>query len=399
MDLTRVATVLVLGVMACACSTEPAAPSAKDVSVDSVGADGAEAALDAGANPADAGLDAGGADAGTSEDAASVADGGMSADSGGGNDATSQPTCPMGQICVSTFPFTHKGDTSKLPPSAIDTYSCKPSANESGSEQVYRVTLTEPGFLSVAVTDGAGVDVDAHILSAVDGKACISRGHHDANADLKAGTWYVVVDTFTDSKGSFSGAYSVDIGFMVPTKGPCGMKTGTMSRVKDGGNTLKMPATGPIVLEAHLVTAEEPPPYPATKTDKLKAHYALSQTKTGLVMYRKQNWAPLEGGSFYGAGIGSPKFLPVIDEGWYVNMYWTKADRPPRGTRMIVRLPGTSRAVVVSAGHETGPGNLKHIGGTPEETHFYLRTGHLSTMKLGIATDQTLPFGPRTCTD
>jgi hypothetical protein len=66
---------------------------------------------------------------------------------------------------------------------------------------------------------------------------------------------------------------------------------------------------------------------------------------------------------------------------------------------MIVRDPSGSRAVVVSAGYETGPGDLDYVGGTPEESHFYLRTGHLDTLTLGIATDQTLPLGPRVCTD
>ena len=58
----------------------------------------------------------------------------------------------------------------------------------------------------------------------------------------------------------------------------------------------------------------------------------------------------------------------------------------------------TSRAVVVAAGYETGPGDLSRVGGTPEETHFYMGTSHLGTMQLGIPTDQTLPYGPRVCT-
>ncbi len=175
------------------------------------------------------------------------------------------------------------------------------------------------------------------------------------------------------------------------------MDVGTMPRVNDGGVTLQMPATGPIVLEAHLVTDQEPSPYPETSTDELAEHYALSQSLTGFVMHRNQNWAPLEGGSHYGAGIRSPTLFPTAHEAWYVNMYWTSASRPGPGDRMILRLPGTDRAVVVAAGYETGPGNLEHIGGTVEETHFYLGTVHRDEMQIGIATDQTLPFGPRTC--
>jgi len=65
---------------------------------------------------------------------------------------------------------------------------------------------------------------------------------------------------------------------------------------------------------------------------------------------------------------------------------------------MILRLPNDpSRSVVVAAGYETGPGNLSNVAGTTEETHFYLGTTHQSEMTIGIATDQSLPFGPRLC--
>ena len=136
-----------------------------------------------------------------------------------------------------------------------------------------------------------------------------------------------------------------------------------------------------------------------TLREKIADHYALSQTRSGFVMYRQQAWAPLEGGTFFGAGIRHPRNLPVLEEHWYVNMYWTQDSRPAKGARMILRSPDGNRAVVVAAGHETGPGDLSRIGGTPEETHFYMRTSHLGRMTLGIAEDQSLPFGPRTCTD
>lgn len=53
--------------------------------------------------------------------------------------------------------------------------------------------------------------------------------------------------------------------------------------------------------------------------------------------------------------------------------------------------------IVAAAGYETGPGNLEHIAGTPEESHRYLGTGHLDTMTVGFAEDQTLPLGPILC--
>ncbi|MDF1563886.1 MAG: hypothetical protein P1V51_12630 [Deltaproteobacteria bacterium] len=333
--------------------------------------------------------DAGASDAGPD-------DGGTDSGPGDGGDGGSD--CPLGVICVDTLPFHDENDTGLSTARDLDGYGCAPGTDESGPERIYRVRLPTAGFFSAAVHDGAGVDVDLHLLASLDAADCLDRGDLSVAADLEAGFVYVVADTYVSGGVEHAGPYGLDLGLLVPSEGDCGLEVGTMARVNDGGNTLAMPATGPIVREAHLVTAEEPEPYPSAAREFIERHYALSQETTGLVMHRLESWAPLEGGSFYGAGIGSPTLLPVLEEGWYVNMYWQVSDRPARGTRMILRLPGTDRAVVVAAGHETGPGNLAHIGGTPEETHFYLGTSHLDVLTLGIAVDQSLPFGPRRCT-
>jgi hypothetical protein len=345
------------------------------------------------------GAGAAGQGGGTSTASSSAGVGGA----GGTMGAGGQTPCPSGVTCVSTFPFTDQRDTSADGASHIDAYDCAPQTGESGPEIYYRVTLPSDGFLSASVYDGSGVDIDLHILTSLDpaspkGTTCVARGDLDVAADVKAGYAWIVADSYSNATQSFPGAYKIDIGFIPVAEGPCDMATGTMARVGDGGNHLPMPATGPIVMEAHLVTQDEPAPFPTTATDELDAHYALSQSKTNLVMHRGQVWAPLEGGSFYGAGIGDPADFPVVDEGWYVNMYWTASARPPKGTRMILQRPDDpSRAVVVAAGYETGPGDLSHVGGTPEETHYYLGTQHLDVLKLGIATDQSLPLGPRKC--
>lgn len=345
----------------------------------------------------------GGGTATTSSVTTTVGGGGVGGASSTSSSSTGGGPCPSGVTCVATFPFTDQRDTAAEGVSNIDAYDCAPGTNESGKEIYYRVDVPHDGFLSVAVYDGAGVDVDVHILSELDpaapkGETCLDRGDLDAKADVKAGSVWVVVDSWSNGTNAFPGAYKLDIGFIPVVEGPCGMETGSMPRVGDGGNHLAMPATGPIVMEAHLVTQAEPKPYPTTETEELLEHFALSQAATNLVMHRTQVWAPLEGGSFYGAGIGDPADFPVVDEGWYVNMYWTAAGRPPKGTRMILQKgDDLSRAVVVAAGYETGPGDLSNVGGTPEETHYYLGTEHHSVMKLGIATDQSLPLGPRRC--
>ncbi|MBI5482017.1 MAG: hypothetical protein HY906_24390 [Deltaproteobacteria bacterium] len=346
-----------------------------------------------GAGHADAGDGSAGGD-GLEPAADGPGDDGSAADAGPDGAAP----CPEGVTCVTTFPFGEDRDTSLEPPSRLEGYSCS-TADESGPEVIYRVTVPEAGFLSAAVYEDPGVDVDVHLLRALDPATCLDRGNVHARADVEAGDWFVVVDTYVSSGTPRSGPFHVDLGFTVPSRGPCAMETGEMARVGDGGSHLAMPATGPMVMEAHLVTQEEPPPYPSTATEHLAEHYALSQGRTGFVLHRTQSWAPLEGGSFYGCGIGSPTDFPVEHEAWYVNMYWTQAARPAKGTRLLLRDPAGSRAVVAAAGYETGPGNLAHVGGTPEESHFFLRTTHLGPMQIGIAVDQALPFGPRICTD
>lgn len=343
------------------------------------------------------GAGAGGAGVGGSGGAG---EGGSSSSSSSGGGGGGEPACPVGVTCVDTFPFHDERNTASEGSSVFNTYSCASGTNEGGREILYRVKLPADGFLSAAVYDGAGVDVDVHLLQDRDASTCLDRGDLHARADVSAGYAWVVADTFVSGGAAQSGAFAIDIGFIVPSEGPCALETGVMARVNDGGSSLPMPATGKMVKEAHLVTDEEPAPYPMTSTEELQAHYALSQAKTGLVMYRKEVWAPLEGGSHYGAGIFSPNsFPPVVDEGWYVNMYWRSTSRPAKGTRMIVIDPADpTRAVVVSAGYETGPGDLSFVGGTPEETHFYMHTTHGSSMKLGIAADSTLPLGPRRCT-
>ncbi|HEY1099768.1 MAG TPA: hypothetical protein VGF99_12615, partial [Myxococcota bacterium] len=137
--------------------------------------------------------------------------------------------------------------------------------------------------------------------------------------------------------------------------------------------------------------------WPTSFTDDIEAHYALSETATNYVMERQEPWAPAgEGGSEFGQGsTGAP--IPVVDEAWYVNMYWASATRPTRGTRMIVTNPANGRSVVASAGWETGPGSNTRMGGASEEIHHALGTTHGSTLTFAFAADQTLPFGPIVC--
>ena len=307
--------------------------------------------------------------------------------------------CPEGLVCVDSLPFEETNDTSASGISAFDAYGCAPDIDESGPEVVYRVTVHERGFLGVLLDDSAaGVDIDAHLLTDLDPDACEDRGHWDAGAVVDPGTYYVVADTWVDDGDPQSGPYGITMDLAPLSSGDCTLEEGWMARVGDGGNSLQMPATGPVVLEAHLVTVHDGygtganDPWPQSSDEGIEDHYALSADHSGFVMHRDQSWCPQESCE-YGQGAYGAK-VPVDDEHWYICMYWQS--RPDAGTRMIIR-DEHGRAVVVAAGYETRPGDLCNIAGTTEEVHHYFGTGHESVLTLGFAVDQTLPLGPIDC--
>jgi len=307
--------------------------------------------------------------------------------------------CPDDVTCVNSFPFRADLDTTDSNLRDFNTYACASSTDESGPEFVFQVEITQRSFLGVAIDDSTGaVDIDAHILQSLSPDDCLDRGNTHAGAVVEPGTYYVVTDTYVSSSGEQSGPFGVTIGAYPIHSGSCEVDSGWLDRVGDDGVTLEMPATGPMAMEAHLVTTDDgygsstSDPWPQSITESIPDHYRLSEDATGFVMARNQPWAPQEGCE-YGQGACGSK-LPSGDEAWYVNMYW--ADRPDGGTRMILHND-EGRAVVVAAGYETGPGNLDYVGGTVEEVHHYLGTGHSSTLTLGFAVDDSLPLGPIEC--
>lgn len=122
--------------------------------------------------------------------------------------------CPADVICPSSFPYSHSSTTSTSTISSFDSYSCAPSTNESGPENIYRITLSEEGFLALELeTVGSGVDVDVHLLEQRNPNSCIDRGHWTAGGLLPAGEYWVVVDSWVNSSGDIKdGSYTLEIG-------------------------------------------------------------------------------------------------------------------------------------------------------------------------------------------
>jgi hypothetical protein len=134
-----------------------------------------------------------------------------------GTTPTDPDACPPGVICVDAFPYTD-ANTTTGGASALDAYACAPTADESGPEVVYRLTLDQDGFLAAGLRDlPAGVDVDVHLLEQLDADTCVDRGHWLAGALLPAGTWWVVVDSWVDAGGAVQdGGYTLDLGLTRP---------------------------------------------------------------------------------------------------------------------------------------------------------------------------------------
>ena len=375
-----------------ACGVAPAGMFTRDGG-DAGVVDGGALVADGGARDggaADGGRgDGGGSDGGGSD--GGVSDGGVS--DGGGSDGG--VACPRGLVCIDAFPFHDERDTTFATERSLQRYSCAPNTDESGPEWIYRVAIQETGILSVRVRDGAFTDIDIHLLTALREDACLVRNDEAFSHVVEAGTYYVVADSWVDGMGAVHlGPYTLDVTFTPLREIACDLRTEPLPRVQ--GDVLTMPATGAVVLEAHLVTTAERVDggWPNSANDGLVAHYALSETATGYVMRRDQVWAPFgEGGSQWGQGSAAKP--PLVPEAWYVNMYWRT--RPPAGRRMIIRQPQGRLAVVAAAGYETGPGSPTAIGGATEEIHDFLGTQHRDTLTLGFAVDDTLPYGPVRC--
>lgn len=317
-------------------------------------------------------------------------------DQGGDTDA-GQP-CPVNPCTViNVFPFVHSDDSSSSPLNSMDSYSCAPSIGEAGPEQVYQLNLSQSGILIAMLDDGEdhGADIDIHLLIELDSQTCLRRGHKGLSAHLDPGRYYLVADSYSTGSGTvLDGPYTLYVHF-IPDGSSCAMLSAPIVRI-GASEELPMPATGPVVKEAHLVTDQEftDNSWPQSVTDGITAHYALSASVTGYAMSRTEPWAPCcEPSNEYGQG--SSVRPPVEAEAFYINMRWSQA--PSRGQRYIVYNGITGRAVVAAAGYENGPGDLSNIGGASEEIHDYLETGHLSHFTFGVAANQNLSYGPIDC--
>ena len=113
-------------------------------------------------------------------------------------------------IAIDPVRFLYAGDTTGAAALA-DRYDCAPSIDEPGGEVVFRLDLEAPTVYRLGLDDrtGDGIDIDLLIAGSppdASGTVASCNAHIDfaIYAQLPAGSWFVVADTYADLAGPFT---------------------------------------------------------------------------------------------------------------------------------------------------------------------------------------------------
>ena len=143
--------------------------------------------------------------------------GGAGGDAGAGGEGGGPPVGPPdgsweNPFLIDALPFATTGDTLEAVSSDAGSYwPCAPQTVEEGPEVVYRLEVQAPGWLWASVDDvpGDAVDVDLHLLAEGSPDACVTRNDSWLGAPVQPGSYWLVVDTWTDA--SFAGPYALEV--------------------------------------------------------------------------------------------------------------------------------------------------------------------------------------------
>ncbi len=131
---------------------------------------------------------------------------------------------PSSPLLVQGSPFTDLRSTENATSDVLDKYTgCSSNADESGPEYVYRIDVATPVRVRAIVLDRGDVDIDVHLLSeSVSESACVARNDTMIEADLTAGTWYFVLDTYVDGEVERAGEFTFVVLTCQPGDPACG---------------------------------------------------------------------------------------------------------------------------------------------------------------------------------
>ena len=156
-------------------------------------------------------------------------------DGAGGGDAGVDGAAPDGAeaadgtwdrpYVIAALPFAAPGTTVGHGERRALAYDCAPALAQGGPEVVYRLELTEPRLVTIAVTASGG-DVDVHVLRAPAAAGaevaagCIARDDRALVVDLAPGAWWLAIDTYSGGAGGEAPA-AFELSLELPVSSDC----------------------------------------------------------------------------------------------------------------------------------------------------------------------------------
>jgi hypothetical protein len=115
-------------------------------------------------------------------------------------------------LCDGRLDFEDRRDTLEALSDQFDSY--PPDANgESGPEFIYQFATDRPLRVDAWIDfpEPAGVDIDLHLLSALDPLTLLVRDHHTLQQTVAPGVYWLVLDTYSDAGGEYPGPFHLTV--------------------------------------------------------------------------------------------------------------------------------------------------------------------------------------------
>lgn len=109
---------------------------------------------------------------------------------------------------IPSLPFADARNTATGGARVFDRYPCRGTADESGAEYLYRLTVTRPTAIRAMVITRGNTDVDLHLLDrTATAEGCVARDDRALVTTLAPGTWTFSLDTFVSAGAPRAGEY------------------------------------------------------------------------------------------------------------------------------------------------------------------------------------------------
>ncbi len=116
-------------------------------------------------------------------------------------------------ILIPSFPYSDSRNTAQSPSSVLDSCAAAPNTAQKGPEYVYLAKITQPGTLTVTVSDDAASDIDVQILAGNPSPSrCVARNDSTVTMNVGCGDYYIIADTFGSGTAN-AGNYTLNASF------------------------------------------------------------------------------------------------------------------------------------------------------------------------------------------